>query len=95
MKGQAAGLVAFLNWLTNLAVISAYFVLSATDFGKIISYFGVGVLGLFTVWFVGRYVGETRYLNFDECIKLYQRFSGSETFKHDKEAITRMLGQQD
>jgi hypothetical protein len=62
-----------------------------TDLGKIFSYLAVALIGVFSVWFVNRYVGETKHLIFSECIKLYQSFSGSENFKQDKESITRML----
>eukprot|EP00347_Sterkiella_histriomuscorum_P009881 403339517 len=91
IKGQANGLIGFVNWLVNFAIISLFYTMTFTDTGKIMSYFGIGIIGLFSIWFVNRYVGETRGLVFAECIKLYQRFSGSENFKHDKEAITRML----
>jgi hypothetical protein len=91
IKGQANGLITCANWIVSLIITSIYFTITFTDIGKVISYSVMAVTGLFSIWFVHRYIGETKGLLFAECVKLYQLFSGSETFKHDKEAITRIL----
>ena len=80
-----------MNWAVNFFVISLFFAVTLSDLGKVITYFVISVIAVFSFWFANRYIGETKGLVLPECIKLYQHFSGSETFKHDKESISRML----
>ncbi len=91
MKGQANGLTSFANWITNFLITSLFYTVTFTNLGKVILYGVIAVFGLISMWYVSRYVGETRGLVLSECVKLYQHISGSENFKRDKEAITRML----
>ncbi|CDW88412.1 inositol transporter 1-like [Stylonychia lemnae] len=91
IKGQANGLISFVNWSFNFLLTSLFFAMTLSDLGKVITYSVLAVINLFSIWFAYNYVGETKGLIISECIKLYQHYSGSETFKHSKEAITRML----
>jgi len=85
------GLISFVNWAFNFFATTLFFAVTLSDLGKVITYFVIAVISLFSFWFAHRYVGETKGLVLSECVKLYQHFSGSETFKHDKDSITRIL----
>jgi hypothetical protein len=72
VRGRAAAIGASVDWLANFAIIEAFPTLNQR-FGLAWVMVGFAVLGVLAITFIARYLPETKGLQLEKVIRVFER----------------------